>query len=242
MRILLAMVPALVSCAASPARPQPLGVKGHLLEATRCEDEAVRHDALAERSDGASRDVPPTCSDAVLAAQATTVVQPAASLMNPCWTSAPAAAARHREEAERLRAEARSHRAVARALAKAEATSCASLAAEDLEHTPFAHRDDVAAVSAELDHGEVRGARIQFRPVAGLTAAWMQTAIGCHRARAAALGFDPTYMGYDPTVLASVTVTVTDTAGGPLVVARAADVATALVVYGRAEDLVGEPR
>jgi len=45
-------------------------------------------------------------------------------------------------------------------------------------------------------------------------------AIGCHRARAAALGWDATYMTYDPSALADVRVTVTDEPDGVLVGGR----------------------
>lgn len=237
MRILPLLLLSLAACAGPSQRQRPLGVGAHLAEASRCEKEAAQHEVKAEEAEIANRNGPAICGDTVLADQTTSGgVRIVAS---PCWSSDPAAVDRHREEAARLRRDARTHRALARELLAAEATSCSTMAADELDHTPFAHRDDVAGVVAELDGATVRGARIQFRPVSGLTADWLRTAITCHQARAAALGYDPKYMSYDPSVVSGADVTVSETDDGVVVVVHADDDAAALVVYGRAEELVG---
>jgi hypothetical protein len=239
MRVLPFLLLGLAACGgAAPAPARPLGVGAHLAEAERCEQRAAEADALADQVAEAERTRPPICGDVVLVDQTTSGGEKLTP-KHPCWTSDPSSVARHRDDAARLRADARKHRRLARQLLAAEEASCAAMPSSELDHTPFAHPDDVAAVVAELDGAAVLGARIQFRPVAGLTAEWLRTAIACHRARAAALGYDPKYMAYDPSVVAGAEVTVSEGEDGPVVVIHGADDAAALVVYGRAEELVG---
>ena len=45
---------------------------------------------------------------------------------------------------------------------------------EELEHSPFDHHEDIAAVSAEVAYGRLVGARIRFKAVPGLDAAWLR--------------------------------------------------------------------
>jgi hypothetical protein len=229
----------LVACGGSSRAPErPLGIDDHLAEARRHDADAERQEQIAEEVEVVSRKRPPVCGDRVLADQVTSggerLIAP-----YPCWSGEASTVDRHREEAARLRGDASKHRARARALLAAERASCAALRADEMDHTPFAHREDVAWVGAELDGTKVRGARIRFRSVEGLTAEWLRTAIACHQARAAALGFDPTYMSYDPSAVAGAETEVVATDDGIVVIVRADDDAAALVIYGRAEELVG---
>jgi hypothetical protein len=82
------------------------------------------------------------------------------------------------------------------------------------------------------------GEAARFGPVEGLTAQWLRMAITSHQARAAALGYDPGYMAYDPSAVAGVEVEVIED-DDLVVVSRASDDATAVVVHGRAEELSG---
>ena len=72
---------------------------------------------------------------------------------------------------------------------------------DELTHTPFFHRSDVAAVTAYREGGKLAGATVTWKPVDGLTADWMRVALMCHRARLATLGYPTTYMAYDPSTL-----------------------------------------
>ncbi len=228
------------ACASSPRLPpRPLGVDQNLDEARRHEDEAARHDRIA--SETATTGATYACGDVVMAEQPHTGNDPVV-ILTPCWQNEAAVIERHRDEAERLRADARAHRARAHELRSVEATSCATMPASELTHTPFAHHEDIAAITAETDGDEVRGARIRFRPVEGLTADWLRTALACHHARAAVIGYDPDYLSYDPSVLAGAVTEVVDDPDGITVVIHAQDDATALVIYGRAEDLIDGDR
>jgi hypothetical protein len=159
---------------------------------------------------------------------------------SPCWTAADDEA-RPRELAADLRADAAVHRARARELAQAERDACAGMPVDELDHTPFFHRADVATVAALVESGRVRGARIRFRAVPGLTGDWLREAIACHQARAAALGWPEEHFAYDPTLVPGTSVTVEEDGPAVLVVVRADDELAAQVAYGRAEDLL-EPR
>jgi len=90
--------------------------------------------------------------------------------------------------------------------------------------------------------GELHGARVLFKKVPGLEVGWMRRAISCHQARAAAMGYSPTFMSYCPLMIAPTSVTVEDL-GGLIAVTIAArrDWEIAAVV-GRATDLVAARR
>ena len=227
-----------LACGGSPRLPaRPLGVHDHLVEADRHEADARAHDELASSAEQRAATTPRICGDDGLSAQATSGgerLTPSA----PCWTSEADAVERHRQAAARLRADARAHRAHARALHGAELEACAGLPEAEIGRSPFDHRDDVIAVAAELDGDRLRGARVTFAPVPGLSAAWMRRALACHQAQAAALGNDPTFLPHCPAAVAGVRTEVREERGGLVVVIRAEDPATALIVYGRAEALI----
>jgi hypothetical protein len=63
-----------------------------------------------------------------------------------------------------------------------------------IEHSPFAHRQEIAEIIPHRERGQIRGVRIVFKPVVGLSPAWMEQAIACHRARFERLGEPPTYL------------------------------------------------
>ena len=238
MRIFFIPVLALVACGGSqdPA-PTALGVEENLAEARRHEAEAEVHDELAREAAKGAATPDVVCGDRVLADQVTSGGERLIG-RTPCWSAEADAVARHRADAARLRAAAAAHRKRARELLAAEEGSCAGLAEAELEHSLFAHAEDVVAVSAELDGTRLRGARIRFRPVPDLTPEWMRASIACHQARAAATGYDPRHASYDPTLVAGATAEVIDEPAGPVVVIRGKDEAAALIVYGRAEALV----
>ena len=115
---------------------------------------------------------------------------------------------------------------------------CRGMPPDELSHTPFSHRQDIASVEPYVEGGKVKGARIHFKAVRGLDAEWMRQAVLCHRARAAMIGYDPTYMDYDPTMLVGINVAVTETKGTVHVLVRSDSEETCAVVQARAQALV----
>lgn len=236
MRIHRLLLAGLTACAAAPpvTPAQPLSAAEHRAQADEHDQRASRHGAAAQEQaddvDGYA------CGDTVLADQATTGGERLGFAM-PCWNTHAEASYEHRRAAEHERSEAMRHRALARELEIAEREKCAGLPANELDHTPFWHRADVARVERIVEGGRLRGARVTFRPVAGLTVDWLRHALQCHRARAATLGWTSTYMGYDPSVLAAATTSVTANGKDIAVEIVSNDPDVAAVIAGRAEAL-----
>jgi len=138
-------------------------------------------------------------------------------LLRPCFTveqrTSQDQADEEEAEAERDEqardAEAR-HRAVAASIEDAERWACAGLGAEETQHSPFFHREDIVRVEEVTKGGQVLGARVHFRKVPGLDIGWLRRAIKCHEARAAAMGYDPKAMSYCPLMVAPTDTTVED--------------------------------
>jgi len=221
--------------ATDPTPPRPLSADDNLAEARRREAAAQEHEDAATAAEARVRRHELTCADRVLEEQATSGGEQLLE-RTPCWSTAASGVDHHRKVAKRLRADARAHRARAHELIKAERTSCVGIG--ELSHTPFAHHDDIATVSALVEHGHVWGAEIRFRRLPDLTADWLRKAVACHQARAAALGWEPQHEGYDPTLLPGAVVEVTDSADGVVVTVRGTDELTATAIYGRAEALL----
>jgi hypothetical protein len=135
----------------------------------------------------------------------------------------------------------RGHRIQARELVLSQQRWCASLPEAELDHTPFDHREDLRGVTAELVGNQVRGARIRFKPVRGLTGEWLTQTLACHQALAAAEGYDSTHLASCPSTVEHATTTVVETPAGLEVVIRSDDPGSALVIYNRAEALLGDP-
>lgn len=223
----------------SPQRvpPAPLGARAHLAEAAQHEADA---EALEERAAARERVARPervVCGDQALADQSTSGGE-RLGVRAPCWSGERGAIERQREMARQLRQDARAHRARARALIVAANAACAGMPEEELEHSPFDHHEDIAAVSAELSYGRLVGARIRFKAVPGLDAGWLRRSLTCHQALAAAVGHEPTYMATCPAVLPASRFEVHDGPAGLVVVITADEWATALTIYGRAEALL----
>ncbi|MBK9034721.1 MAG: hypothetical protein IPL61_26230 [Myxococcales bacterium] len=207
-------------------------------------DEAAAHDRAAAAHERAANEARRSgsggyaCGDRALSDQTTTGGEPVTRWV-PCWSVEQEGSAEHEAAAERLRTEAREHRAIARTLVDVERTFCAILVDDELTHTPLFHRDDIASVEPYREDDRVVGARVTFKRVRGLDADYLRQALLCHRARMATLGYPATYMAYDPSMLAHSHIAV-DERGGPVVLTvRGDDEVTAAVVWSRAEALVG---
>jgi hypothetical protein len=229
----------LAACAGptSVSPPRPIGVAEHRAEADQHDGRAARHAAAAaEHAEGRNGH---TCGDTVLADQLTSGGE-RLELAVPCWNTDAEASFEHRRAAAHERSEAARHRAAARDLEQVERDRCSGLSPAELDHTPFWHRSDIARVERLTEGDTLRGARVTFRPVRGLDVSWMEHALQCHRARAAALGWDSRYMGYDPSLLPGVSTTVVAADNGITIEVRTTNPDVAAVVAGRTEALVAD--
>lgn len=156
----------------------------------------------------------------------------------PCWNVDEEIAEHNRFLAEREQRLARQERRAAASLVEAELAACRGISPRELEHSPFAHRKEIAEVIPHREAGAIRGVRIIFKPVPGLTEAWMRQAIACHRARFERLGEPATYLPEDPTLVAGATATVEMHRGHIEVAVETADDMTGQVALDRARDLV----
>lgn len=220
-----------------PPPEQPRSVAGLLAEAKQHDREAAKHEVMARDPESAGTldacvspidDVSTTGGERLVARR-------------PCWTGLINPSERHRQEAERLRREAAQHRAEASALLRTEQQACSGIDQDEIDHSPFFHGEDILAAEPYVVDGALRGARVWFRKVPGLTVEWMRKDIACQQARAAVMGEDESFQSYCPLMLPGVTATVEDTARGLLVVLQAEreDVATA--VLARAQNACTPP-
>lgn len=232
--LLASSVSMLMTCGApeQPPPAQPRSAAGLLANAERDEKEAARHEVMAR--DPESQGVLDACVSPI--DDVSTTGGERLVTRRPCWTGVINPSERHREEAERLRQEAARHRAQASALLRAEQQACSGIAQEEIDHSPFFHGEDILSVEPYYVDGALRGAKVWFRKVPGLTVEWMRQDIACQQARAAVMGQNESFQSYCPLMLPGVTATVEDTDKGILVVlrARTEDVATA--VLGRAQN------
>jgi len=228
------------SCGSRQQQPERLSVAQHEAEAVRHQGVAAEHERLYAQSRQAEGGGPIQCYD-----QRT--LDPASGgeplrVMRPCWTREQKPSRHHLDKARAEHEEAARHLAVAGSMRRAEREACAGLGDDDMSHSPFFHRDDIVRVDEVRTGGELHGARVLFKKVPGLEVGWMRRAISCHQARAAAMGYSPTFMSYCPLMIAPTSVTVEDL-GGLIAVTIAArrDWEIAAVV-GRATDLVAARR
>jgi hypothetical protein len=231
----------LASCSqpAHTVRP-PLSAGEHYAEAERHDADARALEETAAGLERTGTPTPATCGDVALN-ELTTSGTERLHLLPPCWSGEVATVRRARQHADKLRTDARRHRIQARELVLAQQRWCASLPEAELDHTPFDHREDLRGVTAELEGDRLRGARIRFKPVRGLSAAWLRQTLACHQALAAAEGYASAHLAACPSAVAHAITNVEETPAGLEVVIRSDDAATALVIYGRAEALLGNP-
>lgn len=214
-----AMVAMLVGCA-SPNRPEPKSWTEHQESAEAHDQRAAEHERAA--SAHAKKDVTHyQCGDLVAFDQATSGGEPLTPAL-PCWDPEEETYERHRAEARRERVLAHDERAAAANLVAAEQAACKRVGETELGHSPFAHRKAIAEVVPHYVDAKVRGARIVFKQVPGLTPDWLREAIACHAAHFHTIGDDPSYLPEDPSLVpgAQVKVEKTDQA---IVVAVTAD-------------------
>jgi hypothetical protein len=209
-------------------------------------EHADAHSRRAEqhRQAASNADAIPTteryhCGDVALSDQSTSGGERLVPSV-PCWDVAEEAAAHQRYLAAREQRRADAERRAATQLVEDELAACRGLPAHELEHSPFAHRKSIASVIPHRESGKLRGVRIMFKPVPGLTAAWMRQAIACHQARFERLGEPTPHLSDNPALVADATATVEMRNGRLEVTIASTDEVSARVALERARDLVRE--
>lgn len=204
----------------------------HLEEAERSEREAAQIAEGAPNRPG--QDVPRAVAG--VSDVSTSGGEP---LTRPRWTSSLAPTMQQQMKADSLRREAAEHRTMAKNLLAAERRACQGLSQEDIDRGPFFYQRDIARVEPiKTREGEIKGARIEFASVPGLTVHWMERAIECAQARAAVLGYPRDYMRESPLMIPGVEATVQMKGTHVEVIMQARDRLTAIQVLGRSEALL----
>lgn len=118
--------------------------------------------------------------------------------------------------------------------------ACAGLAVSDRKASPFDHRQDLATVAPLVasSSSAPAGAVVTFRPVPGMTAAWLQRLLDCHLAEVAAAGHQAADMPDCPLVARGITATVRASGNALAVEIRSSDPGVAADILARAQRLV----
>ena len=182
-----------VRCAAGADHPAPKSYAEHMAAAEHHEGVPIAQEQAARHTQTApDRDLRLRRSGALRSADQ----RHASASRTGCHAGISRRKPRPRigKRAEKERAAARNEREQAAALAAAEQTLLQGHPGTRAHASPFAHRKAIAQVIPHREGGVVRGVRVVFKPVAGLTVDCMEQAIACHQARFAALGKPATYM------------------------------------------------
>jgi hypothetical protein len=215
---------------ATPAHehPEPISAQEH-------EVQAKEHEALADESSG-NVEVASTGGDQV---QCVDIGGPLESggermpVMKPCWTRAEQNTS-YLRAAEAHRRAAADHREWAHLLIEVEKEACSGLGEIERKTSPFVRGPDILSVEPYNEGKTLRGARVTFRKVQGLSKPWLVKSMSCHRARAAKLGFAQDFMPHCPLTLKDTATSVVETPDTVVVTLRSTDPIVATEIYGRA--------
>ncbi len=243
--LLVSVVGSSTGCGGSNPAPSRQPETNRQISANEHMVEARKHDRMAaQHASKPSTRSPETrqtngmyCIDKPLAGVPYSGGQPL-RVLRPCWTSVVTPDEYHRKAVDRHRAKAAAHRGQAKALLNTERQYCANLGEAEISQSPFWHVDDILSVEKYVVGGALRGARITFRRVRGLSVAWLRRASACHQARAAMLGYPRTLMTYCPLVLEGATFDVADSDVGYAVTIQSKRDPIAAVIWARAVDLL----
>jgi hypothetical protein len=224
-----------VAACASAQQPQPVGYAEHMHAAETHEAKAMQLDKKARITEAPVRTY--NCGDTVLADQ-TTVGGERLELATPCFDATEETAVHEHWAAEHERNEAKRDRQAAANLVETELHSCQGIPERERQHSPFAHKSSIASVEAYREGGKLRGVRISFKPVRGLTAEWLERDIQCQQARYATLGQPADYLPRDPTLVPNAHVGVSDVDHHIEVLVIAPDGDSGQLAFQRAQDLL----
>ena len=238
--MLIATTVATAACGGShdPVARHPEGYAAHMEAAEAHSERAEQYRQATRLPDTASANPQGyQCGDTVMSDQLTSGGQRVVQ-STPCWDASEELAEHRRFVAGREQKLAQTERRTATRMVEVELAACRGLSPQELEHSPFAHRREIADVIPHRVTGTLRGVRIVWKPVLGLTADWMRRAIACHRARFERLGEPPVYFPEDPTLVAPSTVTVAQRGDHLEVLIETPDGTAGQVALERALDLV----
>jgi len=231
--VVAAVLAASIGCGsrATPPASPAVSYEAHMNEAARLEREATREQEAAEvaRQRGATYE----CQTAPESEQTTSGTErlPATRI---CDDVTAKDERRHKDEAKKLREDADHRRGMARSLLDADRAACEGLSFDTLRDPPL-RRFAARAVIDRVDHG----ARITLTG-GDVDANQLRRELGCHRARAALGGFDPSYMPSEPVTVAGARVRVDAAAASVVVTVEGDDPAAIDLIRRRADALVGK--
>ncbi len=181
------------------------------------------------------------CGDTVLADQSTSGGE-RLQLSQPCFD--PQEEAAQAPRALPANEQARVPNEVQRAsggLVETELVACRNIPERELAHSPFAHHKAISEVIPHYAGGTVRGARVVFKKIPGMTEAWMRQDIACHQARFASRSDSASYMPEDPSMIAGTRVTVESDRATVTVLIEATTDEAGREVLARARALIAAP-
>jgi hypothetical protein len=244
--VFVALLALALSCSGAdrqrPHAPAHLSAMEHMSEAERHEATAAEHDAKAAQAATAEEQgfAMIGCKDRPLEGVSYSGGEEL-TVPRPCWTSVTNANARYRRAAHKQRVEAAAHRRAAVELWNVERTRCRSLGENEIAASPFTQREDILGAEEYREGTALRGVRVAFRKVPGLTARWMERSLQCHQARAAVLGFPEDFMSHCPITLPDVALSVVDAGAQIVVTMRSKRGEIAAAALGRVRDLTDKP-
>lgn len=211
-RTSLAIAGVLVACGGSQ-KPDHRSYAQRMEDANKHEQRARAHEQVAAMMEPAApQNDTFACGDMALNDQLTTGGL-RVTTWQPCADIEADASGHHALLAAEERERARHDRHGAEKLVQAEIAACGTLTKREQEHSPFAHRRAIAEVIPHREAGELRGVRVVFKPIAGLTADWVKRSIACQQAHWALVGRDPKVAPDDPTLVDGAKVEVSDRGG-----------------------------
>jgi hypothetical protein len=236
MRLEILVGVCLVGCGGSSPRVAnaPRTWSEHVALAQQHEQNAEKHSFAAFSAETTTRDPESYhCGDEVLNEQITSGTEQLTNWM-PCFNSSEEARLRGAAAANRELGLAQKNREQAAALVRAEERMCSGIPEQERNHAPLEHRTAIDSVIPHREGGQLRGVRVQLKPVPGLTADYMRRAIACAQARRDMYG--PAFGGGDPSLVPGSEVIVSERAGRVEVLVLSGSSTDAQIALDRALD------
>jgi hypothetical protein len=240
MRLGILIVLGLAACGGSQLAqlPDTRSWSERMADADRHDERAAIHEQAATEHELANQPFKYTCGDSVLFDQVKNSARLYGAIL-PCYSPDAEAAVHQRFLADRERRAARSDRASAAMLARAEDVACRTIPLEERDVSLFERRQEIAQVIPHREGGALVGVRIVFKPLADITADSARQQIECHQARWVLLGSNADAAAADPTLVPGSETHVADRRDHVEVLVVTPDEESAAIAVARAERAVG---